>query len=107
MPRYYDSLVMAVREFAAYLADQGWEARVYGRHASTYDADRNATHESRCVWPHELLECGSRERDFALAMNVANGCWLRLLKTWRIPTLANVWPIERDRAKWGRLCGGA
>lgn len=49
------------------------------------------------------INASRRKPDIALVMNVANGYWLPLLRSKRIPTIVNVDGIEWDRDKWGPI----
>lgn len=117
-PSYYGGFETAVRRIAPYLAEQGWEVTVYGRHGSTSSSDPDADSRVRSVVTRGVerkslstlsygltacLHAAKRKPDVALVMNVANGFWLPILKARGIPTLINVDGIEWDRAKWGRL----
>ncbi|TFD32936.1 glycosyltransferase [Cryobacterium sp. TMT1-62] len=117
-PSYYGGFETAVRRIAPYLADQGWDVTVYGRHGatSTNDPDvdprvhcrvtRGVERKSLSTLSYGLTACldaAKHKPDVALVMNVANGFWLPILKARGIPTLINVDGIEWDRAKWGRL----
>jgi glycosyltransferase involved in cell wall biosynthesis len=117
-PSYYGGFETAVRKLAPYLADRGWDVIVYGRRDSTRLDD--PTRDPRVIsfvtpgletksvstlsygltaTVHALL----KKPDVALVMNVANGFFLPLLNSRRIPSLVNVDGIEWDRAKWGRV----
>ena len=117
-PSYYGGFETAVRKLAPYLAEQGWDVTVYGRHGSTSPTDpdvdprvhsrvtRGVERKSLSTLSYGLTACldaAKRKPDVALVMNVANGFWLPILKARGIPTLINVDGIEWDRAKWGRL----
>ncbi|ASD21083.1 glycosyl transferase [Cryobacterium sp. LW097] len=117
-PSYYGGFETAVRRLAPYLAEQGWDVTVYGRHGSTRSSDPDVDTRVRSVVTRGLerkslstlsygltacLDAAKRKPDVALVMNVANGFWLPILKARGIPTLINVDGIEWDRAKWGRL----
>lgn len=117
-PSYYGGFETAVRRIAPYLADQGWDVTVYGRHGATSTSDpdvdprvhcrvtRGVERKSLSTLSYGLTACldaAKHKPDVALVMNVANGFWLPILKARDIPTLINVDGIEWDRAKWGRL----
>jgi glycosyltransferase involved in cell wall biosynthesis len=117
-PSYYGGFETAVRRLAPYLAEQGWDVTVYGRHGSTKRSDpdvdnrvhsvvtRGFERKSLSTLSYGLTACldaAKRKPDVALVMNVANGFWLPILKARGIPTMINVDGIEWDRAKWGRL----
>jgi len=116
-PSYYGGFETAVRRLAPYLAENDWDVMVYGRRGSTVDddADRNERVQTKVTWGVESksistltyglsasLDAWRRKPDVALVMNVANGFWLPVLKSRRIPSLVNVDGIEWDREKWGR-----
>jgi glycosyltransferase involved in cell wall biosynthesis len=115
-PSFYGGFETAVRKLAPFLADHGWDVVVYGRRGSTHedDANRDQRVRAKITWGLETkslstlsygltagLDCAVRKPDVVLVMNVANGYWLPLLRSRRIPTLVNVDGIEWDRAKWG------
>lgn len=115
-PSYYGGFETAVRKLAPYLAERGWDVTVYGRRGSTVDAERDERVRSVMTIGLETksistlsygfsatLDSAIKKPDVALVMNVANGFFLPLLRTRKIPTLVNVDGIEWDRAKWGRL----
>ena len=117
-PSYYGGFETAVRKLAPYLADRGWNVVVYGRAGSTRPedpgADRRVTPiQTRGLQTKSLstlsygltavLDAARRDPDVALVMNCANGYWLPILKSRRIPTLVNVDGMEWERAKWGQL----
>lgn len=49
------------------------------------------------------LDAAVRRYDAALVLNIANGFYLPLLRTARIPTVVNTDGIEWERGKWGPL----
>lgn len=117
-PSYYGGFETAIRKLAPYLAERGWDVTVYGRDGSTKNEDpgrdaRVRTRVTRGIESKSLstltygltacLDVARRKPDVALVMNVANGFWLPLLRSRRIPTAVNVDGIEWDRAKWSRL----
>lgn len=117
-PSYYGGFETAVRKIAPYLADQGWDVTVYGRHKATRQDDPNLDTRIRRVVTHGMelkslstlsyglsavLHAMIRRPDVALVMNCANGFWLPLLKWRSIPTAVNVDGIEWERAKWGKI----
>ncbi|WP_231984041.1 DUF1972 domain-containing protein [Mycobacterium sp. 852013-51886_SCH5428379] len=117
-PSYYSGFETAVRRIAPYLVDAGWDVTVYGRPGATRPADplrdaRIMTRETRgletksaSTLSYGLTACfdaAAHRPDAALVMNVANGYYLRILKSRGIPTLVNVDGLEWERAKWGTL----
>jgi glycosyltransferase involved in cell wall biosynthesis len=116
-PSYYGGFETAVRKLAPYLTEHGWDVLVYGRRGATVDSDpdRDPRVGTRVTWGIESksvstlsyglsssIDTWRRKPDVALVMNVANGYFLPILRTRRIPTLVNVDGIEWDRQKWGR-----
>ncbi|MDV8023638.1 glycosyltransferase [Rhodococcus sp. IEGM 1330] len=117
-PSFYGGFETLVRHLAPYLADQGWDVVVYGRHAalSSNPADRDSRVRS-VVTPGvdsksastltygatSSIHAAVTKIDVALVMNVANGFWLPLLRLRNIPTMVNVDGIEWEREKWGRI----
>jgi glycosyltransferase involved in cell wall biosynthesis len=117
-PSFYGGFETAVRKLAPYLVERGWDVTVYGRPGSTKNNEpdldsRVHRKETRGLETKSLstlsygltaaLDAAVRKPDVALVMNVANGYWLPILRTRRIPSLVNVDGIEWDRAKWGRV----
>lgn len=116
-PSYYGGFETLVRHLAPHLAEGGWDVSVYGRSGATRPDD-----PARDPRVHTLTTAGVeskslstltygltssahaawRRPDVALAMNVAVGFWLPLLRARGVPTLINVDGIEWERAKWGR-----
>ncbi|MDR0837603.1 MAG: glycosyltransferase [Propionibacteriaceae bacterium] len=117
-PSYYGGFETCVRNLVPYLADCGWDARVYSRPGASRpdDPDRDARVkvietpgiESKSLstlsygFTSTLHACFHRP-DVALVMNVANGFFLPLLWLARVPTVVNVDGIEWERAKWNGL----
>ncbi|OZC60250.1 glycosyl transferase [Rhodococcus sp. 06-621-2] len=116
-PSYYGGFETLVRELAPFLADHGWNVRVFGRKDSVKQDDplfdaRIETVETIGVESKSLstlsygltsaLYCLAKPTDVALVLNVANGFWLPILKVRRIPTAINVDGIEWEREKWGK-----
>jgi glycosyltransferase involved in cell wall biosynthesis len=117
-PSYYGGFETAVRKLAPYLAEQGWDVTVYGRHGSTKaeDGERDSRVHTKVTWGVETksvstlsyglsatLDAARVKPDVALVMNCANGYWLPILRARGIPTLVNVDGIEWERDKWGKL----
>lgn len=116
-PSYYGGFETLVRHLAPHLADCGWDVSVYGRTGATKTDDpardpRVRTPTTAGVESKSLstltygltssAHVAWRRPDVALAMNVATGYWLPLLRARGVPTLINVDGIEWERAKWGR-----
>ncbi|MDV8069619.1 DUF1972 domain-containing protein [Rhodococcus sp. IEGM 1366] len=116
-PSYYGGFETLVRRLAPYLADNGWDVSVYGRHGTTRNDDPDLDNRVESIFTAGLekrslstltygltssLDARKKKPDVALIMNVANGYWLPILKTANIPTVLNVDGIEWDREKWGR-----
>src|SRR3954454_16709655 len=116
-PSYYGGFETLVRRLAPFLADRGWDVTVYGRPGATCSDDplrdpriHTVTTAGRETKSLSTLSYGCtsclhgtlHKPDIALVMNVANGYWLPLLKSRRIPVVLNVDGIEWDRDKWGR-----
>jgi glycosyltransferase involved in cell wall biosynthesis len=115
-PSYYGGFETLVRRLAPHLADSGWDVTVYGRGGATRPDDplRDPRVRTRSTFGLETRSlstlsfgCSSslhtlgQRPDVALVMNVANGFWLPLLRSRRIPTVVNVDGIEWEREKWG------
>ncbi len=115
-PSYYGGFETLIRELAPYLANEGWDVTVYGRHGATAPHDPNKdprvhTRTTRGLETKSLstlsygltssFHAAFKKPDIALLMNVANGYWLPMLKARGIPTVMNVDGIEWERAKWG------
>ena len=117
-PSYYGGFETAVRKVAPRLADHGWAVTVFGRPGATVqeeaEGDSRVVSRTTAGWDSKSLStltygftavvaCLRLRPDVVLAMNVANGYWLPLLRIARIPVVVNVDGIEWERAKWGRL----
>ncbi|MBM7459459.1 glycosyltransferase [Rhodococcus coprophilus] len=116
-PSYYGGFETLVRNLAPFLSARGWEVTVYGREGATEDHDSGRDPSVRTVLTRGIdskslstlsygltssIHAAVTRPDVALVMNVANGYWLPILKSRRIPTVVNVDGIEWDRAKWGK-----
>ncbi|NIL75772.1 MULTISPECIES: glycosyltransferase [Rhodococcus] len=116
-PSYYGGFETLVRKLAPYLVNDGWDVTVYGRHGATRPDDvevddrvrslmtRGVESRSLSTLSYGLSSTAAAARqkpDVALIMNVANGYWLPLLRSRRIPSVLNVDGIEWERQKWGR-----
>lgn len=117
-PSYYGGFETLVRHIAPYLADAGWEVTVYGR-KSAVELDDPHRHygvtsvltpgidsKSASTLSHGLFATASvlRQRpDVVLALNVANGYFLPMLRAAGIPVAMNVDGLEWERDKWGSL----
>ncbi len=114
-PSTYGGFETLIRHLAPYLRDSGHDVTVFGREGApgTSVVDgitcvRTGGLESKSF---STLTYGltshvqaRREKfDAAFVANVANGFYLPILRTARIPTVMNVDGIEWERAKWGRL----
>lgn len=117
-PSYYGGFETAVRRIAPYLADRGWDVTVYARPDGVVMDDPLRDPRVRTILTRGLesrslstltygftsaLSTARRRPDVALVMNVANGFWLPLLRTMRIPSVVNVDGIEWERDKWSPL----
>lgn len=117
-PSYYGGFETAVRRIAPYLADRGWDVTVYARPDGVVMDDPRRDPRVRTILTRGLesrslstltygftsaLSTARRRPDVALVMNVANGFWLPLLRTMRIPSVVNVDGIEWERDKWSPL----
>ncbi|WP_432794326.1 glycosyltransferase [Rhodococcus ruber] len=116
-PSYYGGFETLVRELAPALCANGWNVTVYGREKSTRNSDPNRDPRVQNVVTRGIetkslstltyglsstVSAATSKPDVALVMNVANGFWLPILKSRRVPTVVNVDGIEWERAKWGR-----
>lgn len=114
-PSYYGGFETAVRRLSPYLADAGWNVRVYSRPGQTRPDDADRDHRVQVVETpgidsntlstlsygfFAVLHCLVRRPDVALVMNVANGFWLPLLRLRGVKVIVNVDGIEWHRAKW-------
>lgn len=114
-PSYYGGFETAVRRLAPYLADAGWNVRVYSRPGQTRPEDPDRDHRVEVVETpgidsntlstlsyglFAVLHCLVKRPDVALVMNVANGFWLPLLRVRGVKVIVNVDGIEWHRAKW-------
>lgn len=115
-PSFYGGFETAVRKLAPYLADRGWDVRVYGRRGAlapgpqvdgvTSTLTPGIPSKSLSTLSYGLtsaIHAAVVRPDVALIMNVANGFWLPLLKARGIRTIVNVDGIEWERGKWNRL----
>lgn len=115
-PSTYGGFETFVRHLAPWLVEQGHEVTVYGRgggRASSRVVDGvrvvdtlGFRTKSASTVSHGMtaaLHCLCWKPDVVLALNVANGPALPLLKARRIPVVMNVDGIEWLRAKWGWL----
>ena len=115
-PSTYGGFETFVRRLAPWLVSRGHEVTVYGRskgrrRVSEIDGIRvidtvGLSSKSASTITHGLaaaLSCARERPDVVLALNVANGLGLPLLKARGIPVVMNVDGLEWKRAKWGRL----
>lgn len=115
-PSTYGGFETFVRRLAPWLVSRGHEVTVYGRsegrrRVSEIDGIRvvdtvGLSTKSASTVTHGLtaaLSCASERPDVVLALNVANGLGLPLLKARGVPVVMNVDGLEWQRAKWGRL----
>lgn len=112
-PSFYGGFETAVRYLAPYLADHGWRVTAYSRsHAPGGDPRiqtvRTPGIDSRALSTLSYgltasLHAAVTKPDVVLAMNVANGHFLPILRARGIPSLVNVDGIEWERDKWGRF----
>lgn len=120
-PSFYGGFETAVRHLAPYLAAEGWDVTVYGRHDSTVEdhPDRDAAVKTVETWGLQTrslstlsygfsstVHASRQKPNVALVMNVANGYWLPMLRRAGVPTLVNVDGMEWERAKWGAFAKG-
>lgn len=120
-PSYYGGFETAIRRLAPYLVERGWKVVVYGRPGTTKDGDVTHHPEVETVVTPGLetkalstlsfgltasLHAAVWKPDVALVMNHANGYWLPILRSQRIPSLVNVDGLEWEREKWGPVAKG-
>jgi glycosyltransferase involved in cell wall biosynthesis len=119
-PSTYGGFETFVRRLAPWLVEQGHELTVYGRgsgHRSEQVVDgvrvvntRGIERKAAGTTTHGLtaaIDCARTRPDVVLALNVANGPALPLLRARKIPVVMNVDGIEWQRGKWGLAARGA
>ena len=119
-PSTYGGFETFVRQLAPWLVLRGHEVTVYGRsdgfrRVSQVDGVRTVatiglSSKHGSTVSHGLaaaVGCAMERPDVVLALNVANGLGLRLLKARDIPVVMNVDGIEWLRGKWGPLARAA
>ncbi|MGE2715277.1 glycosyltransferase [Mycolicibacterium litorale] len=114
-PSYYGGFETAIRKLAPFLVNAGWDVTIYCRNGSTRldDPEADARVQTRTTMGLETkslstlsygltssVDASIRRPDVALVMNVANGFYLPLLRSRKVPSLVNVDGIEWERAKW-------
>jgi glycosyltransferase involved in cell wall biosynthesis len=113
-PSTYGGFETFVRRLAPWLVERGHEVTVYGRgsrHRSVSVVDGVRVVETRGVDRKAAgtpthgftaaIDCLRHRPDVVLALNVANGPSLPLLRAARIPVVVNVDGLEWERGKWG------
>lgn len=115
-PSYYGGYETIVRRIAPYLADAGWNVRVWARHGAVVEDDPLLDPRIETIYSPgfetkslSTLSYGAtatagaawNKPDVALVCNVANGFWLPALRARGVPTLVHVDGVEWERDKWG------
>lgn len=115
-PSTYGGFETFVRQAAPWLVDRGHRVTVYARGGSSRSvseidgvqvvATRGFSAKSASTVTHGFsgaMHAGLHKPDVVLALNVANGLALPLLKTRGIPVAVNVDGLEWERDKWGKI----
>lgn len=116
-PSTYGGYETLVRHLAVDWARRGHAVTVYCRKREARGLRRTwSDGEVRCVWTPGLdskslstlsfgatahLDAAARRFDAALVLNIANGFYLPLLRSRRIPAVVNTDGLEWERGKWG------
>lgn len=119
-PSTYGGFETFVRRLAPWLVERGHEVTVYGRGGmgtrsrhvdGVYVVDTVGLNtKAASTISHGItaaVHCLRHKPDVVLALNVANGPAIPILKIRGIPVAMNVDGIEWKRAKWGRIARGA
>lgn len=118
-PSTYSGFETLVGKLSPYLAHRGYDVTVYCRQADVHKTDRPAdidmvhqvftrgwnskTASTLSFGLTSALHARNVPYDAALVVNIANGYFLPLLRSARIPTAVNVDGLEWARAKWNLL----
>lgn len=115
-PSTYGGFETFVRRLAPWLVAQGHEVTVFGRGGARHSVQfidgvrvvetRGFESKSASTATHGVtaaIHCLRHKPDVVLALNVANGPAIPILKVRRIPVVMNVDGIEWQRSKWGWL----